>query len=242
MSAPRKPLIVALALTIGLAAFHRFGRPIWTPVYYGLVGKRTVDGVVATLGPGARERLAPYLERASVQETPERVTLIAIKDESRLEVWVGPESSPTFVRAYAIARQSGTGGPKLREGDGQVPEGVYRIESLNPNSSYHLSMRVNFPNAFDLARAAEEGRSEPGSDIFIHGKDVSIGCLAMGDEVIEELFVLAADVGVERMSLLIAPSDPRHAPLEPRGPAWVAGLYATLTRAISRYPRPPESP
>ena len=240
MTAPRKPLIVALVLTIALAALYRFGRPIWTPVYYALIGKRTVGGVVEEYGPGARARLAPHLERAGVEGTPSEITLIAIKDEDRLELWVGPASKPTFVRAYAILAASGEGGPKLREGDRQVPEGVYAIESLNPNSSYHLSMRVNYPNAFDLKHAEAEGRDEPGSDIFMHGKAVSIGCLAMGDPAIEELFVLAADVGHEHITLLIAPSDPRRAPLVPEGPEWVAGLYATLTEAITPYPRPPE--
>jgi hypothetical protein len=240
MNAPRKPLVVALALTLALAALHRFGRPLWVPAYYALAGKRTVDDVVAAYGPQARARLAPHLERAGVEGTPEWVTLIALKDEDRLELWVGPASAPTFVRAYPILAASGVAGPKLREGDRQVPEGIYAIESLNPNSSYHLSMRVNYPNAFDLEHAEAEGRDEPGSDIFVHGKDASLGCLAMGDPAIEELFVLAADVGHERVTLLIAPSDPRRAPLLPEGPAWVGELYARLTEAITAYPRPAE--
>jgi murein L,D-transpeptidase YafK len=74
-----------------------------------------------------------------------------------------------------MKRASGKAGPKLREGDGQVPEGIYRIDGLNPNSSYHLSLKLNYPNDFDLEQARTEGRTELGGDIFIHGKAVSIG-------------------------------------------------------------------
>lgn len=87
---------------------------------------------------------------------------------------------------------SGGPGPKLREGDLQVPEGVYRLTAFNPNSSYHLSLRVDYPNAEDRAAedravARSDRRTSLGGDIFIHGKAVSIGCLAIGDPGIEEL-------------------------------------------------------
>jgi hypothetical protein len=55
---------------------------------------------------------------------------------------------------------------------------VYRIEHLNPMSSYHLSMKVSYPNAFDRRMAARDRRTNLGGDIFIHGKSVSIGCVA----------------------------------------------------------------
>ena len=74
-----------------------------------------------------------------------------------------------------------------------MPEGVYRIVALNPNSSYHLSMKLDYPTEFDLSKARAEGRTRPGSDIFIHGKAVSIGCVAVGDDAIEEIFVLVRE-------------------------------------------------
>ena len=89
----------------------------------------------------------------------------------------------------------GASGPKIQRGDKQVPEGVYGISYLNPNSAYHLSLGVNYPNAFDREMAAKDGRKNLGGDIMIHGKNVSSGCLAVGDEPAEELFVLAAEVG-----------------------------------------------
>src|SRR5690606_4961 len=97
-----------------------------------------------------------------------------------------------FVRALPVLAASGRVGPKLQYGDYQVPEGFYRIEALNPNSRFHLALRVNYPNAFDRAEAAREGRTHLGGDIMIHGSNASVGCLAMGDVVSEDLFVLAA--------------------------------------------------
>lgn len=125
----------------------------------------------------------------------------------------------------------------MREGDHQVPEGKYRILGLNPNSSFHLSMKLNYPNDFDLRQAELEGRSELGDDIFIHGKAVSVGCLAMGDTVIEELFVLAAQAGKEALTVIIAPRDPRRQRLEigQGRPPWMGELYRNIEKEFSRY-------
>jgi murein L,D-transpeptidase YafK len=117
----------------------------------------------------------------------------------------------------------------------QVPEGIYRITKLNPNSNYHLSMRLNYPNAFDISHARQEGRGSLGSDIYIHGSNFSSGCLAMGDKSIEELFVMVAQVGAENVKVVIAPHDPRVKPLKADSeklPAWTPELYATITREI----------
>ena len=70
---------------------------------------------------------------------------------------------------------------KLKEGDGQVPEGIYHIDSLNPNSMFHLSIRLDYPNSFDKQQGKIDGRKELGSDIMIHGNTCSSGCLAIGD-------------------------------------------------------------
>jgi murein L,D-transpeptidase YafK len=141
------------------------------------------------------------------------------------------------VRSWAVLAASGGAGPKLREGDRQVPEGVYRIDQLNPNSAYHLSLRIDYPNAVDRAQAARDGRQRLGGDIFIHGKDVSVGCLAIGDEAIEELFWLAATVGKDAFTVVIAPTDLRRSPPpEPRGPAWVMDLYRDLQRELEKFP------
>jgi murein L,D-transpeptidase YafK len=138
----------------------------------------------------------------------------------------------------AIKGASGRSGPKLREGDCQVPEGFYRIESLNPNSRFHLSLRVNYPNAFDLARAKEEGRTNPGCDIMIHGGRASVGCLAMGDEGAEDLFILAAEVGRENISVILCPVDFRVRELPAVNyslPEWTNDLYRRLEERLSEF-------
>jgi murein L,D-transpeptidase YafK len=123
----------------------------------------------------------------------------------------------------------------LRKGDGQVPEGIYRIESLNPNSRYHLSLRVSYPNEFDRARAKREQRTNPGGDIMIHGGAASIGCLAMGDEAAEELFVLAALTGIRNITVVLSPVDFRKRDVS-SPPAGTEALYAEIRKQLAGLP------
>ncbi len=228
-------------------SLYAFGRSYWEPALRELQGRQSVDSVLQHYGDAASNRLVPYFKNASVSFPPKKVTLLALKQERKLEVWAqddaaGAGEAPyVFIRDYDIRRASGVAGPKLREGDRQVPEGFYEIEGLNPNSSYHLSMKLNYPNSFDLRHARAEGRTEPGSNIFIHGKAQSVGCLAMGDEVIEELFVLTALAGRENVKVVIAPSDPRHRVIEADPvsmPAWTPELYREISREFRKYRRP----
>lgn len=97
-------------------------------------------------------------------------------------------------------------------------------------------MKLDFPNRLDSEMAEAGGRTWPGSNIFIHGKAVSIGCLAMGDCAIEELFVLTADTGLQGVSVIIAPNDPGTSPLVADDhPPWVTGLYAEIKAEFFRY-------
>src|SRR5207245_3366655 len=131
-----------------------------------------------------------------------------LNNEKILEVYAaGPEHRFHPIRTYRILRASGTLGPKLKEGDCQVPEGLYGIESLNPNSLFHLALRVNYPNKFDQEKAMQERRSELGGDIMVHGGSCSIGCIAMGDEAAEDLFVLSALTGLDNIKLIFSPVD-----------------------------------
>ncbi len=209
--------------------------PSYVPPRYIEPGQRTVDDVLVDYGPYVTDQLKPYFEDAGLAYPPREITLLALKQEKKLELWARNDGPFRLVRAYDILAASGTSGPKLRQGDRQVPEGIYRIDGLNPNSNYHLSMKLNYPNEFDLYHAELEGRDQPGSDIFIHGRAVSIGCLAIGDEAIEQLFVLAAHTGRENIRVVIAPHDPRVTPLDPNDgdlPEWTPELYAMIERAV----------
>lgn len=154
-----------------------------------LRGEHTVEGMLGTYADLARERLAEKFANssASLDYPPGQLVLLGLKEEKRLEVYAGPKNGPLqFITSYPILAASGGPGPKLKEGDGQVPEGFYEI-GLEPNTPYHLGLRLNYPNSEDWQHAREDGRSSPGSDILIHGNQCSIGCLAMGDPASEDL-------------------------------------------------------
>lgn len=188
------------------------------------------------VGPDLRSRF----DAAGAPYPPDALTLIALKAERRLEIWAEHENRPYYVDSYPILDASGLPGPKRRRGDFQVPEGIYRIEAVNPNSSFHLSLKLNYPNHFDRLMGKLDGRSDLGSNIFIHGGNASRGCLAMGDPAIEALFVLVAEVGPENSQVIIAPHDPRVRTIFPipRGlPEWTGDLYDRLETAIARYSR-----
>lgn len=237
----RKIKLAGLIATVAFAAatsLYFYGRSFWVPMTVKLTGQRSVADVITSIGSKARNRMAVYFSAAKVAYPPNELTMLALKDSAYLEVWAGHANHPTFIHRYKIKALSGVSGPKLREGDKQVPEGIYRIEGLNPNSSFYLSMKLNYPNNFDSQHAHAEGRTQPGSNIFIHGKSVSIGCLAMGDDAIEELFVLVHDVGLHNVRIAIAPTDPRLAPLSiGNNPAWVAELYRSLEHEFGQYVR-----
>lgn len=200
----------------------------------------SVDAVVSEYGYLAEVRMKPYFMRANITYPPQEIVLLATKEEKALELWARNDGDFTFIRSYPISKASGGSGPKLREGDRQVPEGIYRITQLNPNSNFHLSMRLDYPNSYDLMRAAKEGRRNLGGDIYIHGKAQSTGCLAVGDIAIEELFVLVNKVGTARTSVVIAPHDPRRQPLNGFSddlPRWAVELYADISREFTKYPK-----
>ncbi|HWW59926.1 MAG TPA: L,D-transpeptidase family protein [Thermoanaerobaculia bacterium] len=225
----RKRIVIAAAILLivvaGVAALLVVNRAR---------GPRSVADVLAKYGPGARARLKPFFTRAKVQYPPKRLALLVFKDEKRVAVW----ADGRFIRAYPVLAASGHAGPKLREGDSQVPEGLYRISGLNPNSSYHLSMRISYPNPFDLRKAALDGRTRLGGDIFMHGKALSIGCVAVGDPAIEELFTLVAETTLPRTNVIIAPNDlrARGAILHEESPRWTAELYRAIAAALAQYP------
>lgn len=227
--------VVALTAFVAAAYSTGFLERGLLGLYQRARGKKTVADRVAQYGAAVRARILPDFQRQGVPYPPKRVTLLGLKRENVLEVWAPDgEGAMKRVRTYPIRAKSGGIGPKLREGDRQVPEGIYGIESINPNSMFHLSLRVNYPNEFDQARAAEDKRSTLGGDIFIHGKASSVGCLAMGDEAAEDLFVLAAETGVENVRVILAPCDLRREQLAGAAFDGLPGWYPELCARIAR--------
>ena len=135
-------------------------------------------------------RLRNIFEKAGLHWPADEVLLRAMKRERQIELWArnGAGEPFRFVKWLPITAASGGPGPKRREGDLQVPEGFYEVDRFNPLSNFHLSLGLNYPNASDLIHADPVS---PGSDIFIHGGNASIGCLALGDDGIEEVYLVA---------------------------------------------------
>ena len=128
---------------------------------------------------------------AGLPYPPREIYLRAFKHEMELELWAREKDGPfRKVATFTITAPSGGPGPKRREGDLQVPEGCYTIEVFNPKSRFHLSLGLNYPNESDRILA---DRERPGGEIYIHGGAVSIGCLPLGDPVIEEVYLAALD-------------------------------------------------
>jgi len=144
-----------------------------------------VRAAQATAGPVVAARL----RARSLDSDRLEVLFRLLKTHRELEVWARNRNDGPFelLHAYPLAATSGTLGPKRRAGDGQVPEGFYEIDRFNPSSNYHLSLGLNYPTATERAL----GEPDPGGDIFIHGGEVTIGCLPITDAGIEEVYLLA---------------------------------------------------
>lgn len=243
----------ALALALALVAWIAVGcaerrqarvAPPLPPPPAGPVLEAPIAERVAVYGPLARGRMHPFFAAAGVPYPPAQFLLLGLKRERELQLYAaGRGQRLRYIRSYPVLGASGRLGPKLREGDRQVPEGIYGITYLNPHSIAHLSLALSYPNDFDRARAAEDGRDQTalGGEIMIHGGSGSVGCLAVGDPAAEDLFVLAADSGWESAAVVISPVDFRRAvlPVDYRPPApWVAQLYGTLRARLYSLPPP----
>ncbi len=132
-------------------------------------------------------------EKQNLVWPPVEMYVRSFKYDRQMEVWVKGDSKEPFklFKIYKVCMQSGTMGPKRMEGDYQVPEGFYYINEFNPNSAYHLSLGLNYPNASD--KILSDG-VRPGSNIYIHGNCVSTGCIPISDIPMEEVFIIASAV------------------------------------------------
>jgi murein L,D-transpeptidase YafK len=172
-----------------------------------------IRAMVAFLGMEDREAVARANKLADLKELciakkvgypPHELMFRAFKKENILEIWGRSAKANRMIllKTYPVVRASGGLGPKRREGDLQVPEGLYYINRFNPRSRFHLSLGLNYPNASDHILGDP---FKPGGDIFIHGSNKSIGCLAMGDDQIEEIYTLARST-TRRIQVLMLPS------------------------------------
>ncbi len=156
----------------------------------------------------AGNRIRKKVENANLHFPPRKLILSADKTKRTLTVYGYIQNDkPAEITSYAFTGFSGKLGPKLKEGDLQIPEGIYDITALNPNSSFHLSIRIEYPNAFDKKMGIGDNRDNLGGDIYIHGGSSTIGCIPIGNDNIEELFYLVEATGVRNTDIVITPCN-----------------------------------
>lgn len=133
-----------------------------------------------------------YFKEKGLPYSGFEIFIRAFKKEKSLEVWVKEKAAEEFglLHTYPFCASSGVLGPKRKEGDLQIPEGVYTIDRFNPKSDYHLALRVSYPNASDRVFADP---LQPGGEIYIHGNCVTVGCIPLTDDKIKELYILCVE-------------------------------------------------
>jgi len=138
-----------------------------------------------------QDSIRKQFEKAKLNFPPKQVYLRSFKYDSELELWVRNSNTDSFklFKTYKVCALSGSLGPKRVEGDFQVPEGFYQISNFNPKSIYHLSLKLNYPNASDEILSDS---IKPGGDIYVHGGCVTVGCIPIKDSQIEEVYLIAS--------------------------------------------------
>jgi murein L,D-transpeptidase YafK len=231
MCDPMRRLIISFCLCFGLNQAHAMAHKVDF--------EKAVDQAIARYGVKTEPELISFFSKAKVAYPPNDVALLAFKKEQQVQLWAkNKNQSWRHIHTYPLTASSGRLGPKLKERDRQIPEGIYRLTSFNPFSAWHLSMMINYPNNFDRLQASKDGRNKLGGNIFLHGKATSVGCLAVGDKAIDQLFFLTHRVGLNHVQLIIAPNDLRRAKPATSSfaqPRWLPELYSNIQQALTPF-------
>jgi murein L,D-transpeptidase YafK len=208
-------------------------------LFFSSKEKQTIESIVEKYNPKVKASLQNNFAKNNIESNDFEMAILAFKKEQILEVVVRKNENESWklLKMYPFTAFSGKIGPKLKNGDKQIPEGIYQMEYLNPNSKYHLSIKVNYPNAFDREKAKLDGRTDLGGDIMIHGKNVTIGCIPVGDKNIEEIFILATKTKNKHFPIIIAPHDFRTNKTFPEIEAisWEKDLYENIAKELTNF-------
>ena len=173
-----------------------FAAPAQPPTPRGGVSYSFIDYQKTFPRPGEalkrkEDTLQKQFEAKKLEWPAKYIYIRSFKYDSQLEVWVKNHAKDPYqlFKTYKVCVLAGTLGPKRMEGDYQVPEGFYYINEFNPRSTYYLSLGINYPNPSDIVLSDS---IRPGSAIYIHGACVTVGCIPLTDQYIDELYVLAA--------------------------------------------------
>lgn len=237
----------ALALALAPAGVAAQGTPLGTPIPQKALGSlvenengsRTLPHAflanqltftrVADARNATDSRLLRLFEEKGVRYPAPEIFLRVFKHERIMELWArsAADSGFTLIREYPVCALPGQLGPKQRMGDYQVPEGFYFIDEFNPRSSYHLSLRVSYPNLSDRMRREAVFL---GGDIYVHGGCETVGCVPIENENIEEVYWLAAqamDAGQRIIPIHIFPSR-----MDPASMRWLQDTFDPEPRLL----------
>lgn len=175
---------LGLILLIGMSAFGQDS-------YYSFVDFQKTLPRPGDAMRRKEDTLRRQFEQKKLEWPARQMYIRSFKYDGELEVWVRNDRKEAFklFKTYKVCALAGSLGPKRMEGDYQVPEGFYYINEFNPRSNYHLSLGLNYPNPSDRVLSDS---ARPGGDIYIHGSCVTVGCIPINNQQIEELYILAA--------------------------------------------------
>jgi TonB family protein len=198
----------------------------------------TVAEALRKFGPDARKRLQAKFQQTELTYPPKQLTLIALKSEKLLLVFArAKDGKQKQLASYEVVSCSGELGPKLKEGDLQVPEGFYKTVSMD--AKMHMCLWINYPNQTDRKNALLDHRTNLGGAIQIHEGVFSTGCIVVDHDDMAELFVLAHDVGLQNITLLMTPCNllvQEPAVDYKKQPKWLPKLYNALKQELAAYP------
>ncbi len=148
------------------------------------------------------EDLKKLMEQKKIDPQNFNLYLRVFKYEKEFELWAKNTTDTKFqlLKTIPICANSGELGPKRKEGDLQVPEGFYQISAFNPNSNYNLALKVNYPNAADRIKGAG---NKLGGDIMVHGECVTIGCIPLQNDPIQEVYILSVEAKNRKQTINI---------------------------------------
>lgn len=183
---PIKKVVSVLGIVLGIVGigFRSEAQP------YVAMNQGTSAKITANM-KRVEDRVKEEFTKAGLAWPVKEIYLRSFKYDGQLEIWARNSDTMPFqlFKRYKVCAMAGAMGPKRIEGDYQVPEGYYYITEFNPRSQYHLSLKLNYPNESDRMLSDQ---LSPGGHIYIHGSCVTVGCIPLRDEQIEEVYLIAA--------------------------------------------------
>lgn len=204
--------------------------PVWGSGGPAFLQEQLRHDRVVNASLDAKFRLRTLFEEKGLDYPSSDLFIRIFKEEQLLEVWARDAAADdyTLVERYEVCAVSGRVGPKRRLQDFQAPEGFYYIEGFNPQSEFHLSLRLNYPNAADRMRGQHGAL---GGDIYIHGGCDTEGCFPLRDEGIRELYWLAVQAraaGQEAIPVHVFPTRMTADRMR-----WLRDAYASDRRLVA---------